>query len=86
MARDVSSRLNSGASEFAADSPLEGNGFELVVPRHESRGFLEQVLVVGAPDLSSIRYRWFADSALEAAGFERSLPVAWIAEFRISVA
>jgi hypothetical protein len=24
---------------FARDSPLEENGFELVVPRHESRGF-----------------------------------------------
>ena len=23
------------------DSPLEGNGFELVVPRHDSRGFLD---------------------------------------------
>ena len=25
-------------------------------------GFLEQALVVAAPDVSSIRYRWFADS------------------------
>jgi hypothetical protein len=27
--------------EFAADSPLEGDGFELLVPRHKSRGFPE---------------------------------------------
>src|SRR6516165_2395055 len=26
-------------TEFATDSPLEGDGFELLVPRHESRGF-----------------------------------------------
>ena len=25
--------------EFAPDSPLEGDGFELLVPRHKSRGF-----------------------------------------------
>ena len=25
--------------EFAADSPLEGDGFELLVPRHKSRGY-----------------------------------------------
>jgi hypothetical protein len=24
---------------FAQDSPLEGDGFELLVPRHKSRGF-----------------------------------------------
>jgi hypothetical protein len=28
-----------GNSSFAPDSPLEGDGFELLVPRHESRGF-----------------------------------------------
>jgi hypothetical protein len=25
--------------KFAVDSPLEGDGFELLVPRHKSRGF-----------------------------------------------
>ena len=30
---------NEGA-RFARDSPLEGDGFELLVPRHERRGFL----------------------------------------------
>lgn len=27
-------------SQLRADSPLEGNGFELLAPRHESSGFL----------------------------------------------
>ena len=33
---------------FAPDSPLEGDGFELVVPRHESRGFWSIPGIVGA--------------------------------------
>src|SRR5580693_4353761 len=28
-----------GQRRFVHDSPLEGDGFELVVPRHKSRGF-----------------------------------------------
>ena len=42
-----------------ADSPLEGNGFELVVPRHESRGFPEHPQVPGL-DRVTLRDRKFA--------------------------
>ena len=56
-----------------ADSSLEGNGFELVVPRHESRGFPEHPQVPGL-DRVTLRDRKFADSSLEGAGFEPSVP------------
>jgi hypothetical protein len=32
-------QLSSSAVRFACDSPLEGDGFELPVPRHKSREF-----------------------------------------------
>ena len=32
-------RSKVGSRKFALDSSLEGDGFELVVPRHKSRGF-----------------------------------------------
>src|SRR5215472_13287277 len=48
------------------DSPLEGDGFELVVPRHESRGgFLEH---------PPARDRFAPDSPLEEDGFKPSVP------------
>src|SRR5262244_1955346 len=60
-------------STAETDSPLEGNGFELVVPRHESRGFPEHPQVPGL-DRVTLRNRKFADSSLEGAGFEPSVP------------
>jgi len=35
--------------EFAPDSPLEGDGFELLVPRHKSRGFPQHSGHLGVP-------------------------------------
>src|SRR6516162_5694407 len=54
------------------DSPLEGDGFELVVPRGDRasvsrlRRFVDQFLARGN--------RWFADSLLEGDGFELLVP------------
>jgi len=48
--------------EFAPDSPLEGDGFELLVPRHESPGF------------SAHGGRSLPDSPLEETGFEPEVP------------
>ena len=48
--------------KFAVDSPLEGDGFELLVPRHESPGF------------SAHRGRSLPDSPLEETGFEPEVP------------
>jgi hypothetical protein len=47
---------------FAVDSLLEGDGFELLVPRHESPGF------------SAHRGRSLPDSPLEETGFEPEVP------------
>ena len=39
MADELSAATMLQEIEFAPDSPLEGDGFELLVPRHESSGF-----------------------------------------------
>src|SRR5262249_32438553 len=69
----IRSRQRARDRKFA-DSPLEGNGFELVVPRHESRGFPEHPQVPGL-DRVTLRDRKFADSSLERTGFEPSVPL-----------
>ena len=67
----------------SSDSRLEGNGFEISVPRQEGCGFEASV---GLGPIDSRRGGttravvghgkpiWFADSALEGNGFEPSVP------------
>ena len=40
---------------FAPDSPLEGDGFELVVPRHKSRGFPQHSGLIEGFETNSLK-------------------------------
>jgi hypothetical protein len=42
-------RLVTRDAKFASDSPLEGDGFELLVPRHESPRFPKHPGTIAAP-------------------------------------
>jgi hypothetical protein len=62
-ARHTQCRTSPRSPWFAPDSPLEGDGFELLVPLHESPGF------------SAHGERSLPDSPLEREGFEPSVPL-----------
>ena len=69
MSALLSSATGRGCNQqVCTDSPLEGDGFELSVPRHESRGFLEH------PQRSSQQtLRWRERDACHGQDFKTSL-------------
>ena len=71
--------------KFAPDSPLEGNGFELLVPRHKSGGFPQHCggsagLLNGTTGLFSLFLLHF--EPLHRAGLGHGLNRLWLAALR----
>ena len=74
--------------KFAVGSPLEGDGFELLVPRHKSRGFPSIPGIAGGIGGALKRYHlmvqpfFFCLEPLHRAGLEYGLNRLWLAALR----